>query len=215
MGRYYPGGFSVIPPDTLYFVTITVIDWVDVFTRDEYKRIVISSLDYCRRHKGLVIYAFVLMTNHLHLIVSHDDGKEGLSKVFRDFKKYTSRAVIAAIKDNPQESRRQWLLKHFDENNIKANQDASCSVSKSRHPTHKKNYHLWQRGYDAYCICNIRHLRQKVDYLHENPVRAGIVAKPWEYLYSSFSNYCGNDPILEVDFLDLGIEDPTKPIKTW
>ena len=128
---YYPGGHRVIYPDTVYFVTIRVIDWVDVFTREEYKYIITDSLDYCRRSKGLYLYAWVLMTNHLHLIVSHEIDNDHLWKVLGDFKKFTSKKIIDTVINNSQESRIRWMLPHFEEQNIMNNSDASCSVSKS------------------------------------------------------------------------------------
>lgn len=217
MSRWYPGAFIVYPSDTIFFVTITVIDWVDVFTREDYKHIIAESLDFCRKKKGLCIYAWVLMTNHIHLIVSHDENNEKLASTIGDFKKFTAKKVLKAIIENPQESRKNWMLKHFEEETIKANKDASCSVSKSHFTDGlqgcEKHYHLWQRGYDSFCIYNIKMMRQKMDYLHANPVRAGIVDKPWEYRYSSYKNYSGEKGIIEIECLDLGIDDPTKPRK--
>lgn len=245
MSYYYPGAYIVIPADTVFFITTTVIDWVDVFTRDEYKQIIAESLDFCRKKKGLNIHAWVLMTNHLHLIASHEEGSDKLKTVIGDFKKFTAKKVIQAIIDNPQESRKNWMLPHFEEEAIKESKDSSCSVSKDRYgkytpvssqsprgfATHeslttsesagckpaetsvKKHYHLWQRGYDSFCIYNIKMLRQKIDYLHANPVRAGIVFKPWEYKYCSYPNYCGEQGLFEIDLMDLGIEDPTRPPK--
>lgn len=206
MSRYYPGAYMTLPPDTVYFITITVIDWVDVFTREEYKSIIAESLDYCRRKKGLQIYAWVLMTNHIHLIAAHDTDCEHLWKVIGDFKKFTSRKIIGAILENEGESRKKWMLRHFLEENILCSDDASCSVSKNTN-SDTPHYHLWQRGADKYCILNIKHLRQKMDYIHANPVRAGIVFKPWEYRYCSYPNYCGEQGMLEIDLLDLGISD--------
>lgn len=248
MSYYYPGAYMVLPPDAVYFITTTVIDWVDVFTRDKYKKIIAESLDFCRRKKGLCIYAWVLMTNHLHLIVSHDVDNEHLAKVIGDFKKFTSKKVISAIMCNSEESRKRWLLEHFLEENINENRDASCSRSKTNSgeyvkvadrvvsgvdsgvvgckptttteskPTTtsddgKRHYHLWQRGYDSYCIYNIKHLRQKMDYLHANPVRAGIVDNPMHYRYCSYPNYCGEQGLFEIDLMDLGLTDPTRPPK--
>ncbi|MDE6083793.1 MAG: hypothetical protein K2G11_04840 [Muribaculaceae bacterium] len=110
------------------------------------------------------------------------------------------------------------MLKHFDEENIKANNDVSCSISKNNRSNGSEgsstHYHLWQRGYHSYCITNIKMMRQKIDYLHANPIRAGIVDKPWEYRYCSYRNYCGQKGLIEIDFLDLGIDDPTKP-RQW
>ena len=83
----------------VHFVTFTVHQWVDVFTRNEYKDILLESLRFCQERKGLEIYAWVIMTNHIHLIIGSREGK--LSDIIRDFKKYTSVQVIKAIEQNP------------------------------------------------------------------------------------------------------------------
>lgn len=91
-------------PDGVYFVTLTVTKWVDVFTRNEYKNIIIENLEYCQKHKGLEIFAWCIMTNHVHLIIRTQDDFI-VSDVLRDFKKFTSKAILSAIKNNIQESR--------------------------------------------------------------------------------------------------------------
>ena len=96
----------------VYFVTITVVDWIDVFTRPRYKRIVVDSLLYCQQHKGLEIYAWVLMTNHLHAIVSAGE-KFPLGDIIRDFKKFTSKRILNELQTDLQESRRDWMLDRF------------------------------------------------------------------------------------------------------
>ena len=73
----------------MFFVTSTVVDWVDVFTRPLYKNIVVDSLRYCQQNKELEIYARVPMTNHLHMIVG-TSGVMSLGEVMRDFKKFTA-----------------------------------------------------------------------------------------------------------------------------
>lgn len=82
--------------EELYFITTTVIDWIDIFTRPKYKHIIIQSLEYCQKNKGLKIYAWVLMSNHLHAIVS-TDSEHSVSDIFRDFKKYTSKQIISEL----------------------------------------------------------------------------------------------------------------------
>lgn len=220
--------FSSIPDDTLFFITTTVVDWVDVFTRDEYKRIIVESLDYCRRNKGLNIHGWVLMTNHLHLVVSHEIDSEHLFRVIGDFKKYSSKRILEVIKDNPEESRCKWMLPRFLESGILDRNDISCSVSKHNRGTYipvslrddggafKNNidseavpFHLWQRGFHKYAIYNDKHLMQKMNYLHENPVRAGIVAKPHHYIYSSAPNYYYGRGEIEIDFIDFGLTHPS------
>ena len=98
--------------DEVYFITTTVVNWIDIFTRPKYKHIVLESLDYCRQHKGLIIYAWVLMSNHLHAIV-RSESDESVADIMRDFKKHTSKRIIAELQDDMQESRREWMLSQF------------------------------------------------------------------------------------------------------
>ncbi len=91
-----------------YFITCTVDQWVDVFTKREYVDILLDSLRYCQKNKGLLIYGWVIMTNHLHLIVGTERDK--LSDIIRDFKKFTATKIVEAIETNPKESRKKWLL---------------------------------------------------------------------------------------------------------
>ena len=100
-----------IYPGYLYFQTITVIDWVDLFTRPHYKHLLLDSLKYCQQQKGLGLYAWCLLTNHRHLIASAREGTL-LSDILRDFKKYTSKTLLKAIQQE-HESRRDWLLNRF------------------------------------------------------------------------------------------------------
>lgn len=96
----------------VYFITITVVDCVDIFTRPKYKHIILDSLTYCQQKKGLKIYAWVLMSNHLHMLVSVGQGHT-LADVVRDFKKFTSKKILAELEEDMQESRREWMLEHF------------------------------------------------------------------------------------------------------
>ena len=95
MATRYRFGESQIP----HFITCTVVNWIDVFSREQYKEIIIESLKYCIDAKGLEFHAWVIMSNHLHLIVSAKD-EEKLADIIRDFKKYTSKQIIKAIDDN-------------------------------------------------------------------------------------------------------------------
>lgn len=162
-----------------YFVTCTVNQWVDVFTRNIYKDILIESLKYCQKHKGLKIYAWVIMTNHIHLIISSDG--DNLSDILRDFKKYTSTKIYQEIRNNQQESRRDWLLWLLkkDENII-----------------------FWKEGYHGEEILTKAFYDVKLNYIHLNPVRSGIVEKEKEYLYSSCGDYFG----IRKGMLDLVFE---------
>jgi REP element-mobilizing transposase RayT len=120
----------VIRDQTLpHFITATVVDWIDVFTRKTYRDTVIECLDYCIEHKGMVLYGYVIMSNHIHLIVQSSDGK--LSDLIRDFKKFIATTVLEKIQIEP-ESRREWMLERFK----------LATESHSRN----KNYQFWQYG---------------------------------------------------------------------
>lgn len=162
----------------IYFITITVTDWIDIFTRTRYKQVVTDSLSYCQAHKGLVIYAWVLMTNHLHLIVgSAEDGT--ISEIIRDFKRHTSNSILRILKDDFKESRREWMLAHFHYD--------------------KKPAHFWHEGYYPEKIETHSFFIQKMNYIHDNPVRQGFVVRQEDYPYSSAINYAGKKGLLEVD----------------
>ena len=151
-----------------YFVTFTVHQWVDVFTRNEYKDILVENLKFCQQEKGLLIYAWVIMPNHIHLILR--STKVALSDIIRDFKKFTAKKIYTAIKNNPKESRKNrmcWLL----------NKEGSVW--------------FWEEGYHGEEIVSKKFFDSKLNYIHQNPVRAGIVEKEEEYLYSSCGQFYG------------------------
>lgn len=173
--------------DELYFITTTVVDWVDIFTRPKYKYIIVDSLAYCQQYKGLKIYAWVLMSNHLHVIVSAEVGRS-VADIVRDFKKFTSKQVLAELGTNPQESRRKWMLDRF--------RFAGANDKKIT------NYRFWQDGYHPELIYSYDFYKQKLDYIHNNPVRQEIVARQEEYLYSSAVDYAGGKGLLKVIITD-------------
>ncbi|NDK57702.1 REP-associated tyrosine transposase [Pontibacter fetidus] len=171
-----------IVPGGLYFLTMTVVDWVDIFTRPVYKHIIVDALKFCQEKKGLELYAWVLMSNHLHLIAAAQEGKN-LSDILRDYKQFTSRKIIATIQEKP-ESRRQWILHRFEFN---------AHLSKK-----VRHYKVWQDGNEAKEIFSNNFLDQKLEYIHQNPVRAEWVSEPEHYRYSSAANYAGKLGLLPV-----------------
>ncbi len=162
-------GYRVYNQDGLYFVTFTVRQWVDIFTRKLYVDIVLDSLKYCQEFKGLKIYAWVIMSNHIHLIIKSD--QHNLSDIIRDFKKYTASQTVKAIESNPKESRKGWLLWLLK---------------------NEGKISFWEEGYHGEEIVSPDFFQSKVNYIHLNPVRANIVSKAEEYLYSSCCDYVGN-----------------------
>src|SRR4051794_33460783 len=103
MGRKY----KIRDQEKIYFVTFTVVNWIDVFVRDTYRNIFIDSLKFCQEHKGLEIYAYCLMTSHVHLIIG-SKAENNLEDIIRDFKSYTSHHIRKEIEENNIESRKEW-----------------------------------------------------------------------------------------------------------
>ncbi len=167
-----------------YFLTMTVVDWVDIFTRPVYKHIIVDSLKYCQEYKGLVIYSWCLMSNHLHLISGTNEGFH-LSNTLRDFKKFTSQTIINEIKRNAKESRNEWMLERF-------------RVEDTASDNKIINYKFWKDGNEAKEIHTNYFFDQKLNYIHENPVKAEIVENPEEYLYSSARDYAGKKGFLSI-----------------
>ena len=163
------------------------MDWIDVFTHISYKEIIINSLKYCQSNKGLKLYAYCLMTNHIHLIASANGNKK-LFEIIRDFKKFTNRAIIEEI-NSGNESRKKWLLNKFE--------------FAGRYLTRIENYKVWQDGYHAIELISSDFTFQKLNYIHQNPVTAGIVSEPEHYIYSSAANYHGLRGLIEIELLDI------------
>lgn len=168
--------------DKAYYVTITVTDWVDLFTRKRYKEIVVDSLKYCQRKLGLEIYAWCLMSSHLHMMCSSLSEKI-LYEIIQRFKMFTTKTLLASIQEGP-ESRREWLMERFAE---------PCKNIKK-----KQNYKLWRHGYHAKELRSNDFIYQKLEYIHNNPVDEGIVTYAEDYVYCSAPAYAGKEGLLDV-----------------
>jgi putative transposase len=171
----------------IYFITFAVVEWVDVFTRSNYAEIVTESLAHCQKEKGLIIYAWCLMSNHIHLVCETEEGNE-LSAVLRDFKKYTARQIISEIHDDA-ESRKNWMLWLFRNAGEKN--------------SNNKTFQFWQQNNHPIELFTSKFVKQKIRYVHDNPVRAGIVEFPEQYRYSSAKNYRDELGLLKVEVLPL------------
>ena len=157
-----------------YFVTATVVDGFDVFTRNSYKEVLLGSIRHCQRHQGLQVHAWVLMPNHLHMIYSVDEGKEP-ALVLKNIKSFTALKIIDAIINNPHESRTEWMLDLFEKNG-KANKS-------------NFRFQFWQHENHPVLLDSNFMLEQRMNYLHENPVRSGLVWEAWQFKYSSAIDY--------------------------
>jgi len=170
-------------PTAAYFVSFATVYWLDVFVRQVYLDVLSTSVDYCRKEKGMELFAYCFMPSHVHFIFrSANDDPSGL---LRDFKKHTASSVLKAIKENPQESRKEWLLWMFERAGKKKN-----NVSK---------YQFWQHHNKPIELWSNSVIKQKLDYIHNNPVESGLVIEPTEWKYSSARNFAGDHTVLEID----------------
>ncbi len=179
--------YKATTTEEAYFITITTVGWIDVFTRLSQKCNIINSLKHCQEKKGLEIYAYCLMPSHLHLLCKATNGFI-LSDVMRDLKKHTSKQIVKTTIEET-ESRREWMLDYFQK---------SCE-----HLKREQKYKVWQGGYHAEIVETNWFIKQKINYIHNNPVEDKIVALPEDYYFSSARNYAGLENELEVVLLDL------------
>jgi REP element-mobilizing transposase RayT len=175
-------GYKIVEQDKLHFITLQVVEWVDIFTRKVYRDILIESLTYCQENKGLEIYAWVIMSNHVHLLVKSNTNN--LSGTIRDFKSFTSKKILDEI-NNCNESRKEWMLQIFKAAAFK----------------HKRNseYQFWTHENHAEFIYSNDFIEQKIRYIHNNPIIAGIVTKAEDYLYSSARSYADENGLLKIE----------------
>ena len=171
-------------PEALCFVTFTTVNWIDVFTRSLYKDIVVESLNYCIKNKGLIVYAWVIMSNHVHLVIER--RSVALEDVLQDLKKYTSRAILKAMEENPQESRKAWMLWMFERAGKKNSNNSK--------------YQFWQQhNQPIELTLQAFAIDGAIEYIHNNPVKAGVVYRPEKYPYSSAINFAGGKGKVDVE----------------
>lgn len=170
-------------PTAAYFVSFATVNWIDVFTRQVYFDVLEEAVQYCRRQKGMELYAYCFMPNHVHLIFR--DSNENPTGLLRDFKKHTAKQILKAIENNPQESRKEWLLWMFERAG-----KSKGSVSK---------YQFWQHNNQPIELWSTQAIKQKLDYIHQNPVEAGYVVDTLDWKYSSARNFAEENPVFEID----------------
>lgn len=165
----------------IYFVTSSIVNWIPVFVDKPFFSIITNSLKYCIDNKDLHIHGYVIMPDHIHLLVN---GKGNLSDIMRDFKTYTSVQISTLLKDKGY----QHLLNTF--------QQAAMDSKKS------DRFKIWQEEFHPIAIYSEKFYNQKLNYIHQNPVKKGYVTEPKHWYYSSARNYAGVlNRSLEVEML--------------
>jgi putative transposase len=173
--------FRVFPAETtFYHSTCTIVDWLPVFQADAYFRTIIDSLKFCRLYKGLYLLAYVIMPTHLHLVTANSE-QTTLSEIMRDFRQFTSKQIRRLL----EEDGRTVFLELF--------KNAAKNLI-------KQDYKIWTNDFHPIALKSEKWIKQKIDYIHFNPVRKGFVELPEQWKYSSAINWIlGDDQIIELD----------------
>ncbi len=174
MGR---SRYKIYEPTYPHFVTCTILHWIPIFTNQDSVNIVLNSFKYLQKSDNLKIYAYVILENHLHLVASSND----ISKTIKKFKSYTAKE----------------LLKLLQERNVKTILD-QLSFYKKAHKTHT-TYQVWQEGFAPKLIQSEKMMKEKIEYIHNNPVKRGYIDKPHHWRYSSARDYMGIDGLIEIE----------------
>ena len=174
MGR---NRYLITEPDKPHFMTCTVMEWLPVFTRPETMQILIACWQYQREHQGLKLYGYVILENHLHFIAQ----APRLDKCVSSFKSFTARQLI----DFLQAHGAKQILNRLQ-------------FSKRAHKVDRE-YQFWQEGIHAEMVFNEDIMREKLKYIHENPLKRGYVNRAEHWCYSSAGHYEGLDGLIDID----------------
>ena len=170
----------------MYFISFAVINWIDVFIREPYFKIITDSLNYCIDNKGMRVYGYCIMPSHIHMIFR--DLNKAPSKLLKEFKTFTSKQMRLTIENNIQESRREWILEMMRH---------AGSIN-----SNVKQYQFWQQNNQPIELWSNHVINQKLDYIHNNPVVAGFVVEPHHWKYSSAMDYAGMKSDVKVYLIE-------------
>jgi putative transposase len=159
-----------------HFFTATIVDWLPVFTRRESAQIVLDSWNFLQTEGRIKLFAYVILENHVHFIASSDR----LSEEIGDFKSYSARRLIELL----QSANAKRILDQL-------------AFRKARHKTDRA-FQLWQEGSHPQEISSDEMMWQKIEYIHNNPVKRGYVDDPTHWRYSSARNYAGISGLIDV-----------------
>ena len=169
---------------SVYFITIKTINGIHIFKRKEYFDIILSSLEYCQKSKGLLIWAYTIIINHLHLVFKIKSGFNA-HETIGDFKKFTANQILKQLKkDNEFE-----ILKKLRYTTIQ---------------NKKQKHKIWKSSCYPRAIISEKFLTQKIDYTDFNAVRHGIINDIEKYPHTSYHNhYCNHFVLLKIDSIEF------------
>lgn len=173
-------------PEGWYFVSFATVFWISVFTRRLYKDCIVSHLKYCIEEKGMKLGAWVIMSNHVHLIFSTEERNP--QRLLQSFKSSTTKELIDLIRTNPQESKKERYLWFMQ-------------LAADRNTTTDNKMQFWQHHNKPVELWSAKAIQKNLDYIHNNPVESGEVSEPHHYLYSSAIDYSGGKGLLDLSLM--------------
>ena len=174
MGR---NRYKIYEPTHPHFMTCTILHWLPLFTNKESVQIIIDSLIHLQKSDNLTIFSYVILENHLHLVAQSDD----IAKTMQKFKSYTAYELLKLL----QKNNAQTLLEQL-------------SFHKKAH-RRESTYQIWEEGFHPKLIQSNSMMREKIEYIHHNPVKRGYVEESVHWRYSSAKDYAGLDGILGIE----------------
>jgi len=165
-----------------HFLTFCVVGKIPIFTNSKLCNLVIEDLKYCGVNFGLKVYAYVIMDNHIHLIISSEND---LSDIIRRFKSHLAKTIISKLEFDS----RSWIV------NLLAN----FKLNRKRDQIHQ----FWSENNHPELIQGVKMFNQKIDYIHQNPVRRGLVSNPEAWNYSSAGWYEKKTGLFEIDDIEV------------
>ncbi len=174
MGR---SRYKVYEPTHPHFMTCTILHWLPLFTNKDSVQIIIDSLTHLQKSDNLTIFSYVILENHLHLLAQSDD----ITKTMQKFKSYTAYELLKLL----QKNNAQTLLNQF-------------AYHKKAHRT-ESTYQIWEEGFHPKLIQSDSMMKEKIEYIHYNPVKRGYIEEAEHWRYSSAKDYAGVDGLLEIE----------------
>jgi putative transposase len=168
--------------EAMFFVTSTIIKWIPVFINEKYMNCLIEPIKYYQEKQGLKVYAYVVLDNHFHMLVSGENVSDCISSI----KSYSAKKILAALKEDNKE----WLVHLLEFYKLEHKQESK--------------HQIWQEGFHPQQIFTDHMLHQKFDYIHFNPVKRGLVLEPEHWRYSSAAYYiCDKNVDLKIAEMEL------------
>jgi len=174
--------YKILNKQGLYFVTSTIVEWIPVFTSEKYFNILTDAVEFSQANKELKVFAYVVMDNHFHMILQH----ENLTNVMKSIKSFTAKQIIEQL----HADRKNWLLNQLHYYKLKYKIES--------------DYQVWQESYHPKQILTDNIFQQKIEYIHLNPVKRGYVNKPEDWKYSSASYFItGEEGVIRLNGYDI------------